>query len=128
MQHELQHESNQLARKGKAYLEGYEAGFKASIPNFSGRDAETMASYVVGIIDGLEHRREGKTNHFLRPEWMTDAQLGSLLMIYFRDNTILPTFPTLLKQVQNNEKDGYCYLPNWKGMFLGIEKDGYAHS
>lgn len=56
---------------------------------------------------------------------LTKEQRSALHRVYLRDTTVAPTYLQFRRQVQM----GYdCIMIHWKGMWLGIERDGYTHS
>lgn len=108
----------------QAYFAGYEQGSSFSFMTLDGISAEYVASYAMGYVDAIEVRRFNKPKSEL-PEWMTEDQFSTVLVIYFRNEMVIPTFPEFLKKVE--DYGDYCGLA-WQGMFVGIEKDGYAHT
>lgn len=60
------------------------------------------------------------------PEWMTQEQFNAVKKLYQRDPDGAEDFEQFFQRVQP------CYGDfvglQWSGMFVGIEKDGYAHT
>lgn len=55
----------------------------------------------------------------------TKAQRAAIKRVYDRDHSVAPSYLAFRRTV----KRGYdCLMVEWKGMWLGIEKDGYVHS
>lgn len=56
---------------------------------------------------------------------LTKAQRTALLAVYNRDRSVAPSYRQFRRRVQF----GFDYVMiEWKGMWLGIELDGYTHS
>jgi len=62
-----------------------------------------------------------------KPAWMTDEQFGAIVGVYLRDTSVTKTFQQFFRTAEPAVGMKVCMLP-WKGMFLGIEEDGYTHS
>jgi len=108
-----------------AYFRGFDIGFAAEgLPDYLAEKVEMIACHALGFVDGLEYRRM-KWPKVVKPEFMNEAQVGALLTLYLRGNNILPTFPEFMLKAQDY---GDYVGTAWSGMFIGIEKDGYAHS
>jgi hypothetical protein len=60
-------------------------------------------------------------------EHWTPEQLMAALKVYNRDKSVSNNFESFLTGCQHFGLDGMVGIW-WKGMFLGIEKDGYTHS
>ena len=58
---------------------------------------------------------------------VTRAQKEALLKVYRRDEAVAPTYLAFRRGFQRNFSEGYL-LGEWKGMVLGIERDGYTHT
>ena len=114
-----------MEERANAYTRGFEIGFEAKgIPNYMEERVELVASLAVGFTDGLEFARM-KWPKMHKPEWMNEAQMGAILSLYLRGNSVLPTFPEFLQKAE--DYGDYAGIA-WAGMFIGVEKDGYAHS
>ena len=56
---------------------------------------------------------------------LTKPQRQAVRRIYLRDTSVAPSYLTFRRQLVR----GYdCVMIHWKGMWLGIETDGYTHS
>lgn len=58
----------------------------------------------------------------------TLAQDKAITAIYNRDTSVAPTLKSFRKQVQGPFGFDNVVGIDWKGMWLGIETDGYTHS
>jgi hypothetical protein len=56
----------------------------------------------------------------------TREQMKSFLNVYNRDRSIAPSYLQFRRTIKLAFSD--CYMIPWKGMFLGVETDGYIHS
>lgn len=56
---------------------------------------------------------------------LTKEQRKALHKVYQRDPTVAPSYRHFRRQVLQGF--GYVMI-KWKGMYLGIEPDGYTHS
>lgn len=107
-----------------AYFSGHAEGYELKFLTPHGVPPEIIGCYTMGYIDGLEANLN-KSPKTEKPEWMTEAQFGSVLKLYMRQEFVLPAFPDFLRKVENY--GDYCGLGH-QGMFVGIEKDGYTHT
>lgn len=64
--------------------------------------------------------------HIVVPEWMTSDQVASISKLYERNSDGAQNQAEFFHRVRPYT-GGYCGL-TWCGMFVGIEKDGYAHT
>ena len=56
---------------------------------------------------------------------LTKQQRLALKRIYERDTTVTPTYRDFRRSALPGSN---CIMVHWKGMWLGIEHDGYTHS
>ena len=60
---------------------------------------------------------------------ITRAQREALKRIYDRDPAVAPSYLAFRRTVKGPfYKSDPCVMVQWKGMFLGVESDGYTHS
>jgi hypothetical protein len=65
-----------------------------------------------------------KTKHC----YLTKEQRKRLLEVYNRDRSVAPSYREFRKNVSPLLGGNGCVMVPWKGMWLGIETDGYCHS
>jgi len=58
---------------------------------------------------------------------LTKEQQQSLKRIYYRDTDEYNSYLSFRRQVQHLIHDDCIMIP-WKGMWIGIETDGYDHT
>ena len=56
----------------------------------------------------------------------TKDQLKALKRVYDRDHSVAKNYRAFRKRASLAFSD--CMMVPWKGMYLGIETDGYTHS
>ena len=57
----------------------------------------------------------------------TKEQIKALKRVYDRDMTVAPSYLAFRRTAQKAYIIN-CLMIQWKGMWLGIEPDGYTHS
>ena len=102
------------------FRQGYLDGLNAEIPN--SRSAFDAAEYHAGYADGTAERQK---ETLVMPEWMLPQQAAAVNRLYARNEDNATSREEFFGRVQNY--GDYCGLA-WCGMFIGIEKDGYAHT
>ena len=63
----------------------------------------------------------------MSPLRMNKAQLQALHRVYLRDTSVAASFLAFRRTCKPALGLG-CFMIYWKGMWLGIEPDGYTHS
>jgi hypothetical protein len=58
---------------------------------------------------------------------MTKDQMRALHRVYLRDTSVAPSYLAFRRRAYYSHINE-CVMIQWKGMWLGIEKDGYTHS
>lgn len=60
---------------------------------------------------------------------ITKAQRKAIKRIFDRGPILKDGKPLTYREFRKTVKSGFdCLMVEWKGMWLGIEKDGYTHS
>ena len=59
---------------------------------------------------------------------ITKAQQRAVLNVYLRDTSEASSYLQFMRKIVRTYLSDGCIMLHWKGMWLGIEADGYTHS
>jgi hypothetical protein len=109
---------------------GYRHGSDSEMPDTRG--VSDREAYFNGYARGSEDRdarlHRGEP-HIVIPEWMTAKQVEAIGTLYKRSPDGARNRHEFFLRAQDCGRGSDRYVGiRWAGMFIGIEKDGHAHT